>query len=44
MAKLKRRKDFTQLTKDHFTWPWLDRALGIEENVLVDVMEEAVRE
>ena len=22
---------------------WLDRALGIEENVLVDVMEEAVR-
>ena len=22
---------------------WLDRALGIEENVLVDVMEEAVQ-
>ena len=39
----KRGKDFTQLTKDHFTWPWLDRALGIGENVLVDVMEEAVR-
>ena len=39
----KREKNFTQLTKDHFTWPWLDRALGIEENVLVDVMEEAVR-
>ena len=39
----KRGKDFTQLTKDHFTWPWLDRALGTEENVLVDVMEEAVR-
>ena len=39
----KRGEDFMQLTKDHFTWPWLDRALGIEENVLVDVMEEAVR-
>ena len=39
----KREKNFTQLTKDHFTWPWLDRALGIEENVLVDVMEEAIR-
>lgn len=39
----KRGKNFTQLTKDHFTWRWLDRALGVEENVLVDVMEEAVR-
>ena len=39
----KRGEDFMQLTKDHFTWPWLDRALGLEENVLVDVMEEAVR-
>ena len=39
----KREENFTQLTEDHFTWPWLDRALGIEENVLVDVMEEAVR-
>ena len=39
----KREENFTQLTEDHFTWPWLDRALGVEENVVVDVMEEAVR-
>ncbi len=39
----KRDEDFNQLTEDHFTWPWLDRALGLEENVLVDVIEEAVR-
>ena len=39
----KREKDFTQLTEDHFTWPWLDRALGIEERVPVDVLEQAVR-
>ena len=39
----KRGKNFTQLTKDHFTWGWLDRAVGVEENVLVDVMEEAAR-
>ena len=39
----KRGTNFTQLTKDHFTWRWLDRALGVEENVLVDVMEEAAR-
>ena len=38
----KRGADFTQLTEDHFTWPWLDRALGIEEHVQVDVMEETV--
>ena len=37
-----RDRDFTQLTEDHFTWPWLDRALGIEEDVEVDVMEETV--
>ena len=37
-----RDQDFTQLTEDHFTWPWLDRALGIEEDVEVDVMEETV--
>ena len=36
----KRGETFTQLTEDHFTWPWLDRALGIEEYVQVDVMEE----
>ena len=36
----KREENFTQLTEDHFTWPWLDRALGIEEYVQVDVMEE----
>ena len=36
----KRDQDFRQLTEDHFTWPWLDRALGIEEYVQVDVMEE----
>lgn len=39
----KRGEDFTQLTEDHFTWPYLDRALGIEEVVLVDVMEETIR-
>ncbi len=38
----KRKHNFTQLTEDHFTWPWLDRALGIEEYVLVDMMEESV--
>ena len=38
----KRDQDFRQLTEDHFTWPWLDRALGIEEYVQVDVMEETV--
>ncbi len=38
----KRGQNFTQLTEDHFTWPWLDRALGVEEDVLVDVMEESV--
>ena len=38
----KRDRDFSQLTEDHFTWPWLDRALGIEEQVQVDVMEETV--
>ena len=37
-----RDQDFTQLTEDHFTWPWLDRALGVEEDIQVDVMEEAV--
>lgn len=37
-----REQDFTQLTEDHFTWPWLDRALGVEEDVEVDVMEETV--
>ena len=39
----KRETDFTQLTEDHFTWPWLDRAVGIEEKVQVDVMEQALR-
>ena len=39
----KREDNFTQLTEDHFTWPWLDRALGIEEKVQVDVMEQALR-
>ncbi|MDE0156555.1 MAG: protein phosphatase 2C domain-containing protein [Gammaproteobacteria bacterium] len=39
----KRGENFTQLTEDHFTWPYLDRALGIEEVVLVDVMEETIR-
>ncbi len=39
----KRGKNFTQLTKDHFTWGWLDRAVGVEKNVMVDIMEEAVR-
>ena len=39
----KREENFTQLTEDHFTWPWLDRALGIEERVPVDVLEQAVR-
>ena len=39
----KRGENFTQLTEDHFTWPYLDRALGIEEVVLVDVMEETTR-
>ena len=29
----KREENFTQLTEDHFTSPWLDRALGIEEKV-----------
>ena len=38
----KRGESFMQLTADHFTWPYLDRALGIEEYVLVDVMEETV--
>ena len=37
-----RDQDFTQLTEDHFTWPWLDRALGVEEDVEADVMEETV--
>ena len=39
----KRGENFTQLTEDHFTWPYLERALGIEEVVLVDVMEETTR-
>ena len=39
----KRGENFTQLTEDHFSWGWLDRALGVEENVVVDVMEEAIR-
>lgn len=38
----KREQDFSQLTADHFTWPYLDRALGVEEDVEVDVMEETV--
>lgn len=38
----KRGENFTQLTVDHFTWPYLERALGIEGYVLVDVMEETV--
>ena len=38
----KRGQNFTQLTEDHCTWPWLDRALGVEQYVQVDVMEEAV--
>lgn len=39
----KRGENFTQLTEDHFTWPYLDRALGIEEVVLVDVREETIQ-